>query len=440
VPRFYFLPLLFSLFSSPILAAPPPAPAYYARPYVQTHFDQKLNQLRQALTDLQARGLLDGEVLIARGDTPLLHLKSQDLGAIENPQFMIGSVSKQFFAVALLKALYDAEANPQLTEEQRVSYVKQKLRTPISHFLPEQAPIWAGHMPRWAHTVTLHQLLTHTSGIPNYFEGFSGTPEGEKGFFEKEHKKSEILQLIARQPLQFPPGSHFAYSNTGYLLIAEVIEAVTKMPVADTMQQAIFTPSDLKNTHNPDRGSWGDLKKTDDFSQLAPQWEYDPTRRQLNPYPPAHSEDLSIATGAASIISTSSDLLKWNHFLHKEHAGLPNSLYTLLITPHLENYAYGIQVQNFGGELVLGHQGTIGTYNSHLLYFPKRDLTVIVLSHVNYDMTRVEHEFEHLYSELSYSIPNGRERNEVAMATLLSQYPGDRGFIQISEFLRTLVT
>src|SRR4051812_16400253 len=71
-------------------------------------FNLKIDALVDAITHLQEQQLLDGEILIAQGDRIILHSLSQDIAMLENPQFMIGSISKQFTAVALLKALYDS--------------------------------------------------------------------------------------------------------------------------------------------------------------------------------------------------------------------------------------------------------------------------------------------------------------------------------------------
>lgn len=124
--------------------------------------DVKLAQFIKTIGNLQNENYLDGEILISIGDKIILHEISKDIESFKEPIFMIGSISKQFFAIALLKALYESSSG-NITD--KISAVKEKLHMPLVSHLPETSPIWAGSMPLWAHTISLHQLLTHTSGI-----------------------------------------------------------------------------------------------------------------------------------------------------------------------------------------------------------------------------------------------------------------------------------
>lgn len=400
----------------------------------------RINDFITELKGLQKKGLLDGEVLIAQGDNILLDLKSNEIRDLE-PQFMIGSVSKQFYAVALLKSLYDSSQAS--TEENKISDVKTKLHMPIATFLPAQASVWNGEMPSWAHTITLHQLLTHTSGLFNYSdsEGFEYNDQLDTRmkFFEYPHSAADIIALVAKTPLEFDPGSRFAYSNTGYMLIAEVIESLTKMPVSEYLNHTLFKPLGLASTTNPNTGRLNDLSKDPLCRRLVKEGRFDPIHNPKRVYNPLHHEDISVAKGAASIVSTANDLLKWNQALHKHKTVLPESLYQLLITENLDGYAYGLGVQKNALGLTLGHSGVIGAYRTHLLYAPNQDISIIVLSNISYDWHKTNQEIEKVASSMGNRVSNEDARFDMASQLVMEHHHIMRGHEYIMETLHAVL-
>ncbi len=219
------------------------------------NFPAKLTQLREFVHDLQQKGLFDGEVLIAQGKTILEHFCSPDVEAAAKnggqPQFLIGSVSKQFTAVALLKALYDI--SPENDVEGKCAWIVKQLYKPLSKFLPADAPLWSGAMPAWAHTVTLHHLLTHTSGIAQPIGNLFRTKgfEGVWAFLSSPHSPHELIRMVIDAPVEFGPGKNYSYSNVGYTLLTEVVGALTNMPFAHYLQYAIFEPLEMTKTCHP---------------------------------------------------------------------------------------------------------------------------------------------------------------------------------------------
>lgn len=401
-------------------------------------FNVRLAGFLDSVKNLQEKGLLDGEVLVALNGQTLLNLQSESIispNASNRPQFMIGSVSKQFFAVALLKALYDFSSCE--TEELKIEDVKKKLRFPISKFLPEESAIWGGNMPAWTHEISFHHLLTHTSGIPNYTaaEGFghSNPTHLEKRWYESYRSTTEIIRLISTEPLLFPPGSDYSYCNTGYVIIAEAIEAITSLPASQYLQEALFDLIGLSSTINPIQGQWNVLRREQKLSRLVEPFNYDPRGDQSDLYPLLHCEDISVAKGGGSIISTSVDLLKWNQSLHKDQSILPKELYRLLITANMDDYGYGIGIEKNATGILLGHDGSIGSYRTLLLYMPEHDLSIIVLSSICRDFDKLEDEFKEIDEALKDSISNEKKRNEAALKIILEKYPSTRGFEMIAE-------
>lgn len=404
--------------------------------------DPKLNRFFDALENLQKKGLIDGEVLVAKGNDILLDLQSEDVGGQNHendPQFMIGSVSKQFFAVALLKSLYDTSLAD--SDQEKAADVQNKLQQSISHYLPADSAVWNGEMPAWANTVTLHQLLSHTSGIFNYSdsEGFEYNQQLDPGmkFFEYPHHSADIIQLVSRDPLEFTPGTKFSYSNTGYMLIAEVIESVTSMSADEYLKLALFEPNGLLSTSNPTIGRLNELGDTPDFNRLAKEWKFDPLHNPEKVYPPMHSEDVSVAKGAASIMSTAQDLLKWNQALHKDKTVLPESMYQILVTANLDGYAYGIGVQNNELGKVYGHSGVIGAYRSYVMYAPAEDISIIVLSNVSYDWHKANSEIADLASSMASKVRDPEARFEMASQIMMENHPITRGHEAIMQVLNT---
>jgi CubicO group peptidase (beta-lactamase class C family) len=428
--------LLFSINRSPLLTQDQA---------VSEPVNFKLTQLLDSIKNLQKQGFLDGEVLIAHDNQVLLHTRSQDIDIFDDPKFMIGSVSKQFFAVALLKALYDSSSGG--TEEAKINDVQTKLNEPISLFLPDNSPIWSDSMPIWAHNVSLQHLLTHTSGIPNYTESdeFSAEISPNKKFSEFPHISRELIELISKQNLLFRPGAKFSYSNTNYVIIADAIEAITMKTASNYMQEALFAPIGLSSTTSVNEGSWNQLKLDSLYASLVSQWKYDPTGDIKDIYPLNHSEDMSVAKGAGSIVSTALDLFKWNQALHKMRSILPDQLYDLFITEPLDEqenkieYGFGIGIENCEFGKFLGHNGGIGAYRTFLGYLPDYDLSIIFLSHISYDYEKVEGEFKELQSSLKEKFPDESERTHEALKIIAEKYPGQRGFEKVMEMIQEMV-
>lgn len=428
-----------SLFS-PVSANADLAPAEIEPPRKNSEIlDDRLFQFMEFVRQYHMQGLLDGEILIARKGQFILQLKSvPTLAEAAYPtQFQIGSVSKQFFAIALLKALsasFSTESNVT-----RLAHVQDLLQAPVARFLPETSPIWDGKMPAWTHEVTLHHLLTHTSGIVNYTEynasGYSNLVDTEMHWFDSYHTPIEIMALIKNEPLQFVPGTKFAYNNTGYLLIAEIIEAITHTPISDYLQNELFDFIGMSSTTNIDRGSWNDLVNFQHLHRLAPPYQYDPTGQISDLYPRLYNEDLSCARGAGSMISSAYDLYLWCQALHKDQSVLPLEIYPLAIRPYTEGYAYGMIIDTGEIGTMIHHQGSIGSFRSFLLYMPEHDLTIVMLSNVGYDFDRLEPEYKQLVQELSDSIPNEDERNKTVLHLLSEKYPPLRGFEVIAKTL-----
>lgn len=387
-----------------------------------------LSLCMEELRELEQSNLLDGQVLIAKGDEWIFSAQNEEIaGTKKEPQFMIASLSKQFFAAAFLKILF--ESSPELTEEAKIEYVKSQLAQPLSHFLPSDATIWNGHFPQWAETITPHHLLSHTSGLPNYTQTdkYREPLDSGKRFFELPHSKGEIVDLIIDNPVLFSPGDKYSYCNTGYVLIAELIEVLSGMPAPAYLQQNIFEPLNLTSTFCPEEGIASTLQQHPRLSGLVSQWNYDLTGEFEGLYPLQSNENITNAIGSGSIISSASDLLKWNLALHKDHSILPEPLYELMIKPNIEGYGYGIGVATSSSGTVYRHRGEIDAFRSRLYYIPQQDLSIIVLTNTTFDWQKLLVEKKKILSTFDEALKD-EEKEKLAAEQLLEKYPDERGF------------
>ncbi|PIB92986.1 serine hydrolase [Caulobacter sp. FWC2] len=322
------------LLTSPALAAGQSCPADYAK------------QAR-ALVDEQVKaGRFSGSVLVAKDGAPLLR---EGFGAADreweipnapDTKFRLGSLTKQFTATAIL----------QLAEAGKLS-----IDDPVSKFYADAPAAWS--------KITIKHLLNHTSGIPSY----TGIP----GFFEngsskKPLKPAEIVKLTQDKPLEFEPGSKFAYDNTGYILLGVVIEKVSGQTYADYLSQHIFQPLGMKNT--------GYDVSAEILAKRASGYQPDKAAWRNADY-----LDMTLPYAAGSLYSTVDDLLIWNTAL-TDGKILSDASRKAAWTENLEHYGFGWGIAMQDGHERVSHNGGINGFSTAMNRYPKDGLVTIVLS------------------------------------------------------------
>jgi CubicO group peptidase (beta-lactamase class C family) len=263
-------------------------------------------------------------------------------------KFRIGSMTKQFTAAAIL-----------LLQEQG----KLQVEDPLSKYLADVPPAWSG--------ITLHHLLTHTSGIPDLVL-FPDYPT-----LRTQPSPPEKTYLLLRtKPLDFAPGQKFQYSNSGYVVLALVIERLTGKSYDAFMQERIFGPLALNDTGNDAHRPL--LKnRADGYVPLTPGTPPDPATRVV--YRNADFIDMSVPTGGGSMYSTTGDLRRWVNALFGGQLLSPASL-AQMTTPHVGGYGYGLFVQDRAGVQRISHGGSVHGFLSTMTYYRESDVLVIVLS------------------------------------------------------------
>lgn len=258
-------------------------------------------------------------------------------------KFRIGSVTKQFAAAAILK----------LQEEGKLSVTDK-----LSKFIPDY--------PR-GNEVTLHHLLTHTSGITSY--------TSKQDFYEKVTHPIEPEDLIAsfkNDDFDFAPGEKWSYSNSGYFLLGHIVEKVSGKSFDDYLRETFFAPLEMKDSgiHRPDLG----------LEHEAAGYSYSGEKLE-----DALNWDMSHAGAAGAIYSTVEDLQRWNEGIFGGKVLNQKTLdaaFTKAETKANDNamgYGYGWAMGQQRGLPMIHHGGGLQGFSSFLTRFPKQDLTVAVL-------------------------------------------------------------
>ncbi|OVE57443.1 serine hydrolase domain-containing protein [Chryseobacterium mucoviscidosis] len=243
-----------------------------------------------------------------------------------NTQYRIGSISKTFTAVLIMKAL----------EEKKIS-LDQKL----SEFYPE--------IPN-AEKISIENLLQHRTGIHNL------TSEAEFWQYNtKPQTESSLISIIKKYKSDFEPGSKHEYSNSNYILLGFILEKIYKKPYAVLLKDKITKP--LKLTLTQAGG------KIDPSKDQAKAYQY------INgTYVVSSETDMSIPIGAGNIISTPRDLLTF--ILGLENGKLVKKSSLEKMKTFVDDYGYGLVKVPFDKYSGFGHTGGIDNFSSALFYFP----------------------------------------------------------------------
>jgi D-alanyl-D-alanine carboxypeptidase len=309
----------------------------------------ELGRLQTFLKSYQDQGKFIGSAFVAKGKNVYLDeaygMANIELGVPNagNTKFRLGSITKQFTATAIL----------QLQERGKLS-------------VKDQACKYIDGCPDSWKEITIHQLLTHTSGIPSY----TALPEFSKPKLMRiPLSPVEIVMLTKDKPLDFPPGSKWNYDNSGYVFLGAIIEKVSGEKYADYLNKHIFSKLDMQDTG------------------------YDVTEKIIKNraagYAPDGSGfrnadylDMSLPYAAGSLYSTTRDLYKWDRALYTDkilNEASREAMFTP-VGPVKPDYAYGWMVAPMRGHKQVGHGGGINGFSTHIARFPDDDLVVIVLS------------------------------------------------------------
>lgn len=307
----------------------------------------KVDKLVQSrLTERQIPGAAVAVIQAGR----VVKLKGYGVASLEfgvpvtvDTAFEIGSVSKQMTAAGIML----------LVEDGKVS-----LDEKISKYLPGTPEAWKD--------VTVRHLLTHTSGVKSYssLDGFA---------LLKRLKVEAFIKQLAPYPLEFPVGERNIYSNSGFTLLAYIIESASGRPYSEFMQERIFRP--LGMTKTTDRDPQFIVKNR------ATGYEWNGSRYEGRDW------DLTDLKGAGSIVSTISDMVKWNTALNGSAFLKPSSKAEMwkqftFNNGTLSPYGFGWRISDIRGHKLIGHTGQTSGFGAANFRYASKNLTVVVLTNL----------------------------------------------------------
>ena len=284
-----------------------------------------------------------GSVLVARGDK-VLFSKGYGFANLEwdipntpDTKFRIGSLSKQFTAVLILK----------LEEQGKLS-----VSDPVKKYIADAPAAWD--------QITLFHLLSHTSGLPD----FTNLPD----YRNLQTLPTTATQIMARfrdKPLEFQPGEKYKYCNSGYVMLTAIIEKVAGVPYEKFLQDQILTPVGLKDTGYDSASRVIHHRATGYLLNAANQIE---NSRYL---------DMTVPQGAGALYSTTGDLLKWELALFGGKVLKPAS-FEKMTTPVKNNYGFGLFVRTAKHKMIEHTGGGIDGFNTDLAaYYPDDKVTIV---------------------------------------------------------------
>ncbi|WP_020571766.1 serine hydrolase domain-containing protein [Neolewinella persica] len=259
--------------------------------------------------------------------------------------FNLASVSKQFTVLAILLLEKDG---------------KLSLEDDVHKYLPT--------FPDYGKRITLHHLAANASGIRADLEMM-----GMAGYTNDDLITQEmVLEMIFRQQeLNFSPGEEFLYSNSNFVLLAEIVEKVAKIPFSTFLKQRIFDPLGMANTF-----------VMDDYHRLVPRRAYAYGYRNGS-----YQNDFiqTNIVGATGVYTTLTDFAKWALNFEKNKVGSAAS-FQKMSTPYVLNngtdspYGLGLFVNEYKGLRQIHHAGGTGSYRAIISSYPDQDLTVLLMS------------------------------------------------------------
>jgi CubicO group peptidase (beta-lactamase class C family) len=262
--------------------------------------------------------------------------------------FYIGSCSKQFVAMCI--ALLSAEGKLSLDDD-------------IHKYIPE--------MPDYGILLTVRHLIHHTSGLRDYL-----TLLGIIGMDFGTYHEDDVLELIARQKeLNFKPGEEYLYSNSGYFLLAVIVERASGKSLREYAEENIFKPLGMRNS-----------RFHDDYTELIPN-------RAFGYFPGGKDKYRNFIStfdcvGSGGLFTSVEDLFLWDQNFYHHRVGGKDVMEIIHTKGKLNNgqeldYAFALRISSYKGLKTVDHGGALGGYRSYMVRFPEQNFSVICLSNLS---------------------------------------------------------
>jgi CubicO group peptidase (beta-lactamase class C family) len=340
------------------------------QPAVFAQGNDKAARIDAYLTRANKLGQFNGAALVAENGK-VIYKKGLGLANMEwnvpnepDTKFRLASITKQFTAALIL---------------QLVDQGKVKLDGKLSEYLPD-------YRKDVGDKVTIHHLLTHTSGIPSY----TSLPKFMEEKTRNPYTVAEFVKQFASGDLEFEPGAKFRYNNSGYFLLGAIIEKIHGKPYEQVIKENIFDPLGMKNSGYDHHGTI--------LAKRASGYQKTPTGYTHAPY-----LDMSIPYAAGSLYSTVEDLYLWDQALYTDKI-VSAKIKEVMYKPFLDNYAYGWNISKVSlgqsKEVInsVAHSGGINGFGTLLTRYPDQKHLIVLLDNtsqggnlgrINRDLTNI---------------------------------------------------
>ena len=307
---------------------------------------EKATRIDSLMLVYSKKNMFCGSVLIAKKGRVLLSKGygmanySYDIPNSPTTKFKLASVSKQFTSMAIMIL---QERGKLSTDDKLIKYIAD--------------------YPN-GDKITIHNLLTHTSGIPEMtrlpvFDSVMTIP----------HTLEQTIALTKYKALEFEPGSKFSYSNSGYLLLTYIIEKASGKNYGDFIKENIFDPLGMKNS--------GLYNNKDVLKNVAVGYTEGEKNLEQAVY-----IDMSIPAGAGALYSTVEDMFLWDQALYTEKL-VKKATLEKMFTPFKDTYAYGWMVDKYKDHKWISHSGGIQGFATIISRFPDDELCIIILKNID---------------------------------------------------------
>ncbi len=311
----------------------------------------------------------DGKVLISKG-YGMANLE-HNIRITTTSVFDIASLSKHFTGMAI----------SMLIEQGKIS-----LQDDVHKYIPE--------LPDFGNVITIDNLVHHSSGLRD----FPSTMTLAGWRMDDVRTYKQILELVYKQnELNFAPGTEFCYSNTGYIILAELVHRVTGNSLREWTTKNLFKPLGMNNTFF-----------LDDHTEVIPNKAYGYSLVNDSIF---HAEPNNLAApGPSSLNTTITDYSKWISNFNDPKIGGKSVIQRMFQPGRLNNgqpiyYGFGVNISQYKGLPTIIHDGSLTSYTSVMVYFPEQRFSVVIL--MNYspaDSYKLAYEVADLYLKDQFEV------------------------------------
>jgi len=306
--------------------------------------------------------------------------------------FRIGSITKQFTAIGIL----------QLMEQGKIS-LQDSIQKYIKGF------------PSKGYTITIENLLTHTSGIIDY----TSMNDPDQYIERKDFTPNFLIDYFKNEPLQFQPGTKYNYSNSNYVLLAYIIQMVSGKTYHEYMRENVLAPAGLMNTYYANE------------STIIPKRVMGYIRYKRS-YKNCDYQTISLGYGCGDLLSTVEDLYKWNIALLAYKLVKKETLEKAFTPFTLNNgtrtsYGYGWFIDSLDDVNRIHHEGQVSGFIAQEEYFPDIETYVALMTNVKTsdDTTDFsDNRFRLMNNIFELAIGKSLEKEVAVSDTLLDKYVG----------------